>query len=62
MIQVFEEHGVPIDFVAGTSMGSIIGALYASGLSPTELTDVARSIDWATVFSGRGERRLEPVV
>ena len=62
VIQVFEEQGVPIDLVAGTSMGSIIGALYASGLSSRELTEVARSIDWATVFSGRGDRRLEPVV
>lgn len=53
---------MPIDFVAGTSMGSVIGALYASGLGPGELTEVARSIDWATVFSGRGDRRLEPVV
>jgi NTE family protein len=43
VIQVFEEQGVPIDFVAGTSMGSIIGALYASGLGPKELTDVARA-------------------
>ena len=61
VLQVFEENGVPIDFLAGTSMGSIIGALYATGLTPTELTEVTRAIDWANVFSGRGDRRLEPV-
>jgi NTE family protein len=61
VLQVFEENRIPVDLVAGTSMGSIIGALYATGLTPTELTEVARSIDWANVFSGRGDRRLEAV-
>jgi NTE family protein len=61
VLQVLEEHGVPIDFVAGTSMGSIVGALYASGRSSAEVEAVARAIEWTAVFSGRADRRLEPV-
>jgi NTE family protein len=61
VLQVFEEHGVPVDLVAGTSMGSIIGALYASGLRPAEVEEVARGLEWSALFSGRTARRLEAV-
>ncbi|MCH7931026.1 MAG: patatin-like phospholipase family protein, partial [Proteobacteria bacterium] len=37
VIKVLEELGVPIDYIAGTSMGAIVGGLYASGLSSDEL-------------------------
>ncbi len=44
VIKVLEEIGVPIDYIAGTSMGSIVGGLYASGLSAAEL-EAAVKID-----------------
>ena len=43
VIRVLEELKVPIDFIAGTSMGAIVGGLYASGLSADELEDAVRS-------------------
>lgn len=47
VLKALEEHQVPIDYIAGTSMGSIIGGLYASGLSIQELTHaVEKEIDW----------------
>ena len=40
-LKVLEEEGIPVDFVAGTSVGSIIGAAYCSGVSPKELEEIA---------------------
>ena len=46
VLQWLEERHIPVDRVAGTSMGSIIAAMYASGMSPTEIQKFAESIDW----------------
>ena len=46
VLQVLEELRVPVDCVAGTSMGAIVGGLYAYGLSPDELEQRMTSIDW----------------
>jgi predicted acylesterase/phospholipase RssA len=46
VLGVFEEYGVTPDIVTGTSMGSIIGAMYASGLKTSDLKQIACSIDW----------------
>ena len=56
VIQVLEEFGVPIDYIAGTSMGSIVGGLYASGMSSSELADAIRSIDWNDIFNDKPAR------
>ncbi len=50
VIKVLEELGIPVDIVVGTSMGSIIGALYASGYSAEEIETVANQADWADLF------------
>lgn len=50
VLKVLEELRIPIDFVAGTSMGSIIGGLYASGMSPREIEREINGIDWDGVF------------
>ena len=42
VIRWFEEHHIPIDFVAGTSMGGLVGGAYASGMSSAELAVLAR--------------------
>ncbi|WP_374427055.1 patatin-like phospholipase family protein [Ideonella dechloratans] len=63
VIQVLEEHGIRPDLVVGTSAGSLVAALYASGKSGTELAGMARTMDesaltdWA--FPGRGLIRGE---
>ena len=50
VIQWMEEHHIPVDRVAGTSMGAIIGAMYATGMSPAELQEFAEKIDWDSAF------------
>ncbi|MGI9248218.1 MAG: patatin-like phospholipase family protein [Woeseiaceae bacterium] len=50
VLKVLEENNIPIDYIAGTSMGSIVGGLYATGMSPDEILDAIESIDWDGVF------------
>lgn len=53
VLRALEEHGIPIDYISGTSMGSIIGAMYAAGLSVEEMEAVALSGDLERWVSGR---------
>src|SRR5262245_63253391 len=46
VLRVMEELRVPVDSIAGTSMGSIVGALYAVGYSPEEMAKILSTIDW----------------
>jgi NTE family protein len=46
VLKVLEEHGIRPDIVAGTSMGSIVGALYSGGLTPGEIEKLALGLDW----------------
>lgn len=57
VIQVLEEAGVEVDIVVGTSMGAIVGGLYASGYSGSALEAAVRDIDWDTVFVDATPRR-----
>lgn len=50
VIKVLEELRVPIDCIAGSSMGSIIGGLYASGLSVAEIEKTLTGVDWTDAF------------
>src|SRR5437899_564206 len=61
VLEAFEEGGVGVDCVAGTSMGAAVGALYASGYAPAEIERIVESIDWRQVFSRRRERSLVPL-
>ncbi|MEM9294027.1 MAG: patatin-like phospholipase family protein [Acidobacteriota bacterium] len=56
VIQALEELGVPIDYVAGTSMGAVVGGLYAAGYSADTLEELVSSIDWSTVMRDRPQR------
>ena len=51
VLQWFEEHHIPIDRISGTSMGSLVGALYASGASPAQMQELAVSDAFTRVFS-----------
>ena len=51
--QWMEENHIPVDRIAGTSMGSIIGAMYATGMSPAQIKDFAKKIDWDPRLSSR---------
>ena len=46
VIEWMEQNHIPVDRIAGTSMGSIIGAMYATGMSPSDIEKFAESIDW----------------
>lgn len=53
VIRWTEQHHIPVDYVSGTSMGGLVGGLYAAGLSPDEIEDFVNHIDWANVLSGQ---------
>ena len=61
VIKVLEEQRVPIDCIAGTSMGALVGAGYAAGLPAAELEKFVTSIDWQSVVGGVGRRSLQPI-
>ena len=55
VLKVLEELGIPIDYIGGTSMGSIIGGLYAYGYSAHELDSILRAADWSLLLSDRAD-------
>jgi NTE family protein len=50
VIQWFEEHRIPIDLVAGTSMGGLVGGSFATGMSAAELRAMIEGTDWNAMF------------
>lgn len=52
VIQWLEEHRIPVNYVAGTSMGGLVGGLYATGRSPQEVLDLVNTIQWNDVLRG----------
>ncbi|MCA9687253.1 MAG: patatin-like phospholipase family protein, partial [Myxococcales bacterium] len=57
VLEVLEELRIPVDYVAGTSMGAIVGGLYASGLSAAEIRQVLETMDWAAMAEDAQPRR-----
>lgn len=58
VIQALEENGIPIDYIAGTSMGAIVGGLYAAGYTPKEITDLILSDDFSSWSTGKVDPSL----
>ncbi len=56
VLEVLEEMRVPIDCIAGNSMGAIVGGLYAAGLSPEEIGREMREMDWDDVLDDKPPR------
>jgi NTE family protein len=56
VLKILEREGIPIDAIAGTSMGAIIGGLYASGMSAQQLEAVLLKLQWDRVFAARVDR------
>ncbi|MEO5925682.1 MAG: patatin-like phospholipase family protein [Bryobacteraceae bacterium] len=52
VIEWLEQHHIPVDFVAGTSMGGMVGGMYAAGNSPDQIRSIVRGIDWPLVLDG----------
>lgn len=53
VIKALEEHGIPIDYVAGTSMGAVIGSLYCCGHTPDSMLNLILSKDFSYWSSGK---------
>jgi NTE family protein len=56
VLKVLEELHVPIDAIAGTSMGAVVGGLYASGMSAVEIEKLLSTVDWQDAFRDRPKR------
>ena len=57
VLRVLEELHIAPDLIVGTSMGSIVGGLYAAGWSPDEIEELVETIDWKQVFTDKIERK-----
>ncbi len=57
VLKALEENEIPVDYVSGTSMGSIVGALYAIGYTPDEIAEVLKSPDVNNWITGRIDRK-----
>ena len=62
ILKVLEEEKVPIEYVTGTSMGSIIGGLYAAGYTASEIEDIAVHMDWMGLFNDKIDREKKGIV
>jgi len=61
VIRVLEEYGIPIDYITGTSFGSLIGALYTSGYTPDEMEEIILTMDWASFRGGEQAREYTSI-
>ncbi len=61
VLRFLEENRIPVDVIAGTSMGSIIGGLYAAGLTAREIESALVAIDWNAMFSDATPRSQRPL-
>jgi NTE family protein len=57
VLKVLEELKIPIDCIAGTSMGAVVGGLYASGMTAAQIDTTMRSVDWQEAFRDAPPRR-----
>ena len=58
VLRALEELRVPVDYIAGTSIGAIVGGFYAAGHSTDDLEELVRTIDWETAFLNITPRQL----
>jgi NTE family protein len=53
VLQWLYEHHVPVDLVAGTSMGGLVGGIYATGRTPDQIQQLIQNVDWDQALSGQ---------
>jgi hypothetical protein len=53
VIKVLEENHIPVDYIAGASMGALVGALYATGRTPAEMGNLIETLDWDELLRGK---------
>jgi NTE family protein len=57
VLEWFEEHRIPVDYIAGTSMGGLVGGMYATGLRVNELKELVSKLEWDKILSGLPQYR-----
>ncbi len=57
VLKVLEQLRIPVDYIAATSMGAVVGGLYASGMSPAEMEKQINAVSWPTLLSDSPPRR-----
>lgn len=57
VLKYMEEAGIPIDYIAGTSMGAIVGGMYALGYTSDEILDIINKVDWDRLISNQVDRQ-----
>lgn len=62
VLRYFEEHHIPIDYVAGTSMGGLVGGLYSTGMDSRQITAMVHQVDWDTLLSPNPKFTDQPIV
>ncbi len=62
VLKILDSLGIPIDYIAGTSIGAITGGFYAIGFSGAELDSIVNNINWEQVFSDEPSRNLMPYI
>ncbi len=55
-LKMLDSLHIPVDYIVGTSMGGIVGGLYAMGYSGAEIEDLARTTDWNEIFEDMPSR------
>ena len=61
VIEVLDEMRIPIDCIAGTSMGALVGGTFATGATAVEIDTAVRMIDWSRTVGGAGLRDIAPI-
>ena len=59
VLRVLEESNIAPDLIVGTSMGAVVGGLYASGWSPDDIEELVKTIDWEQIFTDRLDRKYQ---
>jgi len=62
ILKVFDREEIPIDCIAATSFGALVGGLYSIGYSASEIESALTGQDWSSIFSNTPERRLTPLI
>jgi NTE family protein len=61
VLKILERERIPVHAIAGTSVGAIIGGLYAAGYSPREIEEIVTGIDWQDIFRDSPSRAMLPM-
>ncbi len=61
VLKVLEREGIHIDYIGGTSMGGLVGGLYAAGYTPSQLEEICLELPWTKLLADEKERRDLPL-